>query len=435
MSTAQKLTLNQGQNEAAEGFFGFLFNEDEKEIIISGPGGVGKTHLLGHMIDDIMPRYYDTCKLMGILPEFDDVEMTATTNKAAEALSLSSGRPVKTIHSLMSLKPSNDHETGRSKIEKTGGWTVHQRKIIFVDECSMIDSPLYAAIHEGTHGCKIVYVGDHCQMAPVMEPISPIYRMGLKQYELTQPMRNSGQPALMALCQQLRNTVETGEFLPIYCVPGVIDHLTPQEMQAELDVAFLSQDHDNRILAYTNRQVVNFNEYIREIRGLDAEFQTGERLISSTAVQFKDRMMRVEEEVTILDQAGKTEHVQITPETSLEIRKTTLRSSLGHIYKDAQIPVDRNHFDNLLRWLKERKNWGRFFFLKEKFPDLRQRDASTVYKAQGSTLNTVYIDVENISSCTNADQAARMLYVAVSRPRTRIVFYGKLAEKYGGIIK
>ena len=37
-------TLNQGQKAAAEAFFEFLFDPNEKEFIISGPAGTGKTY-------------------------------------------------------------------------------------------------------------------------------------------------------------------------------------------------------------------------------------------------------------------------------------------------------------------------------------------------------------------------------------------------------
>ena len=79
--------LNQEQQAAADGFFQFLF-EDSKELIISGPGGVGKTFLMGYMIDTIMPRYAETCALMGIEAQYTEVVMTATTNKAAEVLGM-----------------------------------------------------------------------------------------------------------------------------------------------------------------------------------------------------------------------------------------------------------------------------------------------------------------------------------------------------------
>ena len=43
---------------------------------------------LARLIDKIIPEYFQSCKLIGIPPLFDSVEMTATTNKAAEVLSL-----------------------------------------------------------------------------------------------------------------------------------------------------------------------------------------------------------------------------------------------------------------------------------------------------------------------------------------------------------
>lgn len=426
------MPLNEGQGKAAEGFFQFLFSED-KEMIISGPGGVGKTHLMGHLIDVILPRYYDTCKMMGILPEYNSVEMTATTNKAADALSDATKRPTATAHSFLNLKVTDDYSTGESKLTRTGGWTVHGQKILFIDECSMIDTPLLSAIREGTIQSKIVYVGDHCQLAPIMETLSPIYRQGLPFFELTEPMRTND-PHLQALNQQLRNTVETGEFRPIKIVPGVIDWLDEAAMQQELAQVFKDQDHKSRILAYTNERVVLFNEFIREVRQLPFEFTTGEVLINNTAIKMKARMLSVEEELTVLSQSAATEMVVIAHDVSLEIRKTDLRSKYGEIFKDVPLPVDRTHFDSLVKHYKRQKNWNRYFHLRNTYFDLRQRDASTVHKIQGSTLETVYIDVGNISSCNFPNQVARMLYVAASRPRSRICFFGDLAPKYGGLI-
>lgn len=433
MNAIVKPPLNQGQRDAAEAFFTFLFTE-EPEFIISGPGGVGKTYLMGQLIDEVLPRYFDACKLLNIKPEYDSVVMCATTNKAAEALGLATGRPTQTIHSLMNLKVVDDYKTGQSKITKSMGWMVHERKIIFIDECSMVDTPLHEAIREGTHKCKIVYVGDHCQMAPVMESLSPIYRQGLTQHRLTEPMRNSGQTDLINLCNQIRDTVETGVFKPIQTVPGIIDWLDPVSMQQELTQVFSNQEHNNRILAYTNNQVVAYNQFIREVRQLPAEFTVGERLINNNAIQMKKRMLRIEEEVRVVYQSSDTEPFLVEPGVELEVRKTDLVTNYNETLKDMLLPVDREYFDALVRYYKRNKNWHKYFLLKNKIPDLRQRDASTVYKAQGSTLDTVYIDAANISTCTNADQAARMLYVAVSRARKRIVFYGSLAPKYGGLI-
>lgn len=433
---APAVGLNQEQQTAADGFFSFLFN-DEKEMGITGPGGTGKTHLMGVMIDKIIPEYFQSCKLIGIPPLFDSVEMTATTNKAAEVLSLAAGKPTSTVQSFLNLKVQEDYSTGQSKLTKTRNWMVHERKILFVDEGSMVDTPLYNMVHEGTQGCKIVWVGDHCQMAPVMEPISPIYRVPMTIYHLTQPMRTNV-PELHALNQQLRTTVETGEFKPIKIVPGTIDWYTDQQMELAIQAHFSQQTLDARILAYTNKRVVEYNDHVRSLRNLPDEFTVGEQLINNTAIPLRRYMLSVEEEVEILSIKPKTTALWIDnfegQDIEIEVYECDIRNRLGMTFTDVKLPKDRAHFTAILKWLSSRKNWPRYYDLKKQVLDLRQRDGSTVYKAQGSSLDTVFIDATNISTCHNPSQAARMLYVAASRARKHIVFYGELAQKYGGLI-
>ncbi|QWY83507.1 ATP-dependent DNA helicase protein [Rhizobium phage RHph_X2_28B] len=422
--------LNQGQKAAAEAFFQFLFTPG-KGFIISGKAGVGKTFLMSHIIDKVIPQYHETCKLMGITPEFEGVTMNATTNKAAEVLSVATGRPTGTIHSFLALKVTEDFNTGKSYLTKTRDWRVHERQIIFIDECSMIDSELYSILQEGTHQCKIVYVGDHNQLAPVMEKISPVYKQDYPFYELLEPMRNNGQPALMDICAQLRNSVETGEFNPIQIVPGVIEHLDNHEMEQQIDLMFNHQTLDTRILAYTNKRVLQYNDHIRSLRKLPDEFIEGEYLVNNSAVKVGRRMLSVEEEVTIQKIHNRSK-IEVVRDVEMEVLNVTLETRLGE-YLESQIPVNRPHFAELVKYFARQKNWERYYHLKQNFPDLRQRDSATVHKSQGSTYDSVFIDLGDISTCTHSDQAARMLYVAFSRAKNKVYLYGNLADKYGGL--
>lgn len=431
-------TLNVGQQHAADVFFQFLFSAD-KEMILSGAGGTGKTHTMGELIDVVLPKYFETCKLLGIEPKFDEVHMTATTNPAASVLSLATKRPTSTIHSFLGLKVTDDYSTGKSKLTKIPGrWMVHENQIIFLDEAFTADTPLYNLIQEGTHNCKIVYVGDHCQLAPVMELVSPITRLGIPMVKLTQSMRNAEQPALMDVCQQLRNTVETGEFHPITIVPGVIDWLDDEDMQREIADHFTHQTNEARILCYTNDQVIAYNEHIRDLRQLPVEFQQGELLVNANSLKINDRMLAVEEQIEIVRQSGHTEHVPITKENgrevTLEIRRSDIISLRGEYYHDVKIPVDRDHYLRLLKYYQQMKHWALYFKLKAEFPDFRARDAATLHKAQGSSYTTTFIDVGNLSTCHNAVTAARLLYVGFTRARNRVILYGNLAEKYGGLV-
>lgn len=425
-----KSPLNAGQQKAAEGFFEFLLG-NQKELIISGPGGVGKTFLMGHLIDTIIPHYLEICKMMGLNAIYNSVQMTATTNKAAEVLGKATGRPTSTIHSLLRLRIQDDWNTGATKLVKGRDWEVHSNKILFIDEASMIDGALLNMIHEGTINCKIVYVGDHCQLAPITEVLSPIYRMNLPFYELTEPMRNSEQPALMAVCNQLRQTVETQQFKPIRVVPGVIDYLDGDQMEKAVNTAFLNPENPYRMLCYTNRRAVDYNNHIRGIRNYGEFFEEGEMVVNNSAVFVNGIMMSVENEYEIVE-VGESQHVEIDYETFLEVRKCTLRGV--HNTVCPLIPVSREHFESLVKYFAKQKNWVKYFHLKNNFPDLRPKDAATVHKAQGSTYDTVFIDLEDVSACRNPSQAARLLYVAFTRARQRVVLYGRLAPKYGGIV-
>lgn len=434
LATIPSVRLNDGQQEAADAFFAFLLRPDP-EFIISGPGGTGKTFLMSYLIDNILPKYFQTCQLMGIEPEYEEVVMTATTNKAAEVLAVATQRPADTVHKFLGLKVKDDFRTGMSVLTQTTAWTVHEKKILFIDESSMIDSQLLHFIKEGMHKSKIIYVGDHSQLAPVMEPISPVYRTEKPFYQLLEPMRNNNQPALMEVCAQLRETVQTGIFKPIQIVPGVIDHINDAELQIGMETLFQTQTLDSRILAYTNARVMQYNDHIRQMRQLPNEFIEGEFLVNNSAIQLKERMMTVEEELTVVSRGKDIIDVPIQGDVSLKVRSYDLESRIGEILPNILIPVDRGHFDELLRYYKRIKNWPKYYYLKNTYPDLRPRDAATVHKSQGSTYENVFIDLGNISTCHQPNAVARMLYVAFTRPRSRIFLYGELAQKYGGLAR
>lgn len=423
--------LNQGQQAAADGFMEFLLG-DGIECIISGPGGVGKTFLMGHLIDSIIPAYQNMCEILGIQQKYGAVYMTATTNKAAEVLSLATQRPAETVHSFMNLVLKDDFKTGKSNLTRSRAWHIHEGLILFIDECSMIDRNLLKEIRDSTHNCKIVYVGDDKQMSPVGEDRSPIYNQRLPFFELTEPMRNNGQPALQAICAQMRHSVDTLEFKPIQLVPGVIDQATDADIEQMLLASFHDQDHQNRFLSFTNRKVVDYNNYIRWMRQLPQAITAGEHLINNSAVRIREFMLSVERGVEILKIEDTPVPVEIEDGVNLYVRHADIRTDLGEEITQIPIPSDYEHYHQLIKFYGRTKNWTKYFLLKNNYPDLRPRDASTVYKAQGSSLDVVYIDLSDIGSCNIASQVARMLYVAVSRARTRIVLYGQLPDKYGG---
>jgi hypothetical protein len=430
------MQLNQGQQAASEAVFSFLMS-DSREFNISGPAGVGKTFMMKHIMDTLLKEYEAACLMLGQKPVNYSVVLTATTNKAAEVLQEATGYPVFTIHSHMNLKVQDDYATGQSKITKTTQWVVHNNQIIFVDEASMVDQKLHKLILEGTDKtCKIIYIGDHCQMAPVMETISPVYSTPMHFVQLTEPVRNADQPALQAICSQARDTVETLQFRPIQPVPGVIDYVTDEEAVAWIDQTFKTETLDERVLCYTNTRVQEYNEYIRNLRGYPDLLTQGEIVINNSAFAVGGMMLRVEQDVIVTDVLSKPYMKAVDPDDSFvqlelyDLLITPLKGKKADL--KVSVPANPEHYKSLLRYYAGRKKWAVYYNIKNGHPDLRAKAAATVYKAQGSTYDTVFLDLTNIGKCTQADQVARMLYVGLSRAKNRILLHGQLPPRYLG---
>lgn len=427
------MALNQDQKEAERKLLKFLAAKDQKEFSISGPAGVGKTFFMGHVVSETLQEFYDTSKLLGNEYTPYNPVFTATTHKAAQALRAATGREVKTIHSHIAVKPVKDFDTGRKVLKKTGNWEVHSRQMVFIDEASMIDSRLYELINQAfDKTCKIIYLGDHCQLAPVMEDLSLVYANPLPSAQLNQPMRNAGQPALMALCNQLRDTVETGIFHPIQEVPGVIDHLDEAQAQTYIDQTFVQEGADARVLAYSNPRVMSYLEHIRNIRGYPTEFVPGERVINNEMfILSPDLAIPTESELEVIEKV-KNSHLKYASTNSDKdacFEVYTLAMRRGNSTFQVNVPSDPEHYRQLLKYLAARKEWRMFYQLKESIPDLRPTDASTVHKSQGSTYDEVFLDLTNIGSCTSNSEIARMLYVGASRARNRVVLWGELPAR------
>lgn len=422
-------TPNADQEAAAEQFFRFLMSDD-KEFRLSGGGGTGKTSLMQHIMKNVVPEYASACKLLGQTPVDYTIVLTATTNQATEVLYERTKYPAQTIHSFMNLKVKEDFKTGETRCERTDNWVVHTRTLLFIDEASMIDAALYKFIQQGTDKtCKIVYLGDMYQLAPVKEKLSMVYREKTNTAELLTPVRNASQPALVNLCNQMRRNVDELTFPDIQPVPGVIEYLDDSQAQQFLDRTFPDPNVDCRVLAYSNARVVEYNQYIRALRGLPSGYCAGEELVVASAYAEGNQVLRVQQQVTVTaNLCGQYVERFFDGEIEMDVYRIRIKTR-GGLSLDVRQPVFPEHLKEVKNYLARTKAWRKLYTLKNKFPDLRPRDASTVYKAQGSTFESVFLDLTNIGKCTDNTQIARMLYVGVTRPTTRLYLYGSLPAR------
>lgn len=431
--------LTSSQQAAADAFFEFLMKED-KTFVISGGAGTGKTFTMAHLKNNVLKEYQANCKMLGIAEEYNDVIFTATTNKAAEVLEKATGENTKTIHSLLGLKVTEDYKTGKTFIQPTNRTQPIQGKILFIDESSMIDTELYKFIEELCSTSKVIFVGDHAQMAPVNEEISPIY-LNVDPHNfvfLDKPVRNAGQPALVDLCAQLRDTVENGIFHPIEPVPGVIEYLEPQEMSNKVTEYFTEFNDSAKILCYTNSRVMAYNDHIRDMRGKPHHFEKEDILIVASAFVQGTKMLGVEREVEVIEitdepRDGGYKGYAKEFDGPLMYREATVTARSGNMVTvRGRVAENPEHLRAVLKSLSRKKDWQQYFAVKNSYMDLRDRDACTVYKSQGSTYETVFIDIGNIGTSRDAAQVARMLFVGASRATTKVYLYGQLPGRYIG---
>jgi hypothetical protein len=394
---------------------------------ISGGAGTGKTYLIAEMADNLLK--YQNKQTM------HTVAVTATTNKAAAVIADAMphrAQQIQTTYSFMNLRVQENFKTGAIKVIPTANWEVHSGHLIIVDECSMVNQALFDYLMKGTDStCKIIFVGDENQLSPVKENISPVYTTNMPSATLTMAVRNANQQALMDVCEQAKQTVLTGVFTPIVEVPGVIDFVDGTTAQGIVEREFRQQNSMKRIICYTNQRVIQYNSFIRDIRSYVKAFEVGEILINNTTVELsgKERLYTDQVLEVIKVSAEYISHDIIKGET-IPMISLTLRdiSTLQEFFVDSfQDPNDRTA---VLKYYSGSKNWEPYFRIKKTYADLRSISASTTHKAQGSTFDTVIVDLADIGKSTNKEQTARLQYVALSRPKSHLIIRGQLPGRY-----
>ena len=171
------ITLTKDQQSAMDAFIQFLTDPIETVFVLSGYSGTGKSSLVKVLLDKL-PSITKTIKLVDPKYKNYEVELTATTNKAAESLSYLTGAGVRTIHSYLGLRVETDHKNKVTKLVPSK-LDPKTNTLIFIDEASYIDNELLGLIFKLTKDCKIVFMGDPAQLTPVKSKGTPVFDANL----------------------------------------------------------------------------------------------------------------------------------------------------------------------------------------------------------------------------------------------------------------
>lgn len=430
LSPSQKIALEQLEI--------FYLDPKAKTFLLAGSAGTGKTYLLREFLNQL-PEFKKTLKMLD--PKAVNEELfpfiTATTNKALAAMEeilngTYAGDNLTTIYSQMGLKVTNDYKTGEQKLTKTIRLTSQPNSLIVIDECSMVSRELLQYINGVFIGnSKIIYIGDPYQLPPVKEKMSPVFVKPDYKFELLEPQRQNTNSSILALANKFRDIIRKDVYPPIPNWPD-LSNLDPEVIWTNDPGSFLYEiEHQfdskqDRVLAWTNQTVRDYNAHIRQSMGIPQDLQIGERVILADSYRtnsptYFNKLLRGDTIFRIHD-------ILPNPEKYLEIKdyKIYILEDEKHVKTKYNVYVP-NNYNNIKAAMKKAarlKDWKMYFDLKDNFADLRSIYASTVHKAQGSTFRKVFIDLNDIGKNTKWYEIARLLYVAISRASEQVIIYG-----------
>lgn len=423
------ITLTSDQQNALEQFTQFLSDPSEQVFVLEGYSGTGKTTLVKILLDQL-PALMKTVRLINPQVKRYDVELTATTNKAAENFGMITGHSVSTIHSFLGLRVNTDYHTGKTTLLPGRNSSPKEGHLLFIDESSYIDRDLLNWIFKLTRNCKIVFMGDSAQLTPVKSSSTPVFdASNFMKARLTQVVRQpvkgglDGEVAplhpIAAWAEQLRNTVESGVWTSFTPDGFHIQRMDRDAFNQAVEAEFCREDwryNQSKLLAWTNKRVIEYNHFIRDRAKGDPCFQVGDYAICNSFVSSRKKSIKTDQTVCITG---------IGPDV-------VVHGVLGNwVTLDYQaemfFPKSMEAKKALIKEARNRDEFGVAYEAENEWIDLRAAYAQTVNKSQGSTYDKVFIDLDDIARCTSGDQIARMLYVGASRARNHVYLTGDLA--------
>lgn len=411
------ITLTTDQQNALEAFNRFLVDPIETVFVLSGYSGTGKTTLVKTLLEQL-PNFMKTVRLLNPTVEDYPVMLTATTNKAAENFSQLTNREVTTIHSFLGLRVNTNYETGvttlipKSMVPKEG-------VLLFIDEASYVDSNLLRLIFKLTNKCKIVFMGDPAQLTPVKSAGTPVFTSHFTGAHLSQVVRQAEGNPIVDLSTKFRETVNSGEFFSFTPDGYAIKYLERSDFNKAIESEFTRPDwkyQDSKVLAWTNKCTIGYNHAVRDHVKGDPDFQIGDYAVCNKYIQVGGRNIKTDQLVQI---------TKISPDTAVygvEGNHYTLDNSVT-----AFMPKSLAEKNALIKKARACEEYQIVEAAENQWIDLRAAYACTVNKAQGSTFDRVFIDLDDIKRCNSGDQIARMLYVGVSRARKQVFLTGDIA--------
>jgi len=447
MTDINSIKLIPSQESVFDQLCHFCLDSPAQFITVKGHAGTGKSTIITKMVNEVGRR--------------KAIALTAPMHKAKNVLNRMAHEcsapvaDIRTIYSMLGLKPSSDGEVREIVRGGHGKW--EDIDIICLDEASQVNRALYAAVVDAVRRSqfsdrplKVIFIGDELQLPPVGEEASMIFSEAEHQVlSLTEPLRFTEGNPIIQLAQHLRDcilseertypTLETrkgeGGTTGIYVLP-------PSKFKAWQHQGFKHPKYEAdpdmfRTVAWRNETVRSYNDGIRRAIYGDASSQPFLRLekvlAAGPVIQLEPGMpvaaddymteiiMSTDAEGWIIDIEEMTH--PFIPKEFGEYKVLRLEIGGGEagaidayvLHEDSQPQFNRMLNQLSTKAKKEKRLWRTFWGLHNMVADIRPAHAITAHRSQGSTYQNCFVDVADIMANWNWTESLKCLYVACTR--------------------
>lgn len=261
-------------------------------------------------------------------------------------------------------------------------------------------------------------------------------------------MRQAKESPIIQIATKLRKCIETQEFMDL---KEIVKEECSEEIECFIDKkkfieSYYSDENwykENKILAsYTNNEVDDFNTLIRDQywKEKGTSLLKIDSYLSGDMIRFKENLSSdglFQKSERTLFHNGEEVMINIVKyiyhqETKLKFWKCTVLGRSQNKFFRVIDPDSIITYNKLLlkfancakdnRYPYNKLSWKKYFSLKNAFAKVQYIFASTIHKLQGSTYDTVHIDLASLlnNKQMSDDLKYRLAYVAITRARKKV---------------
>lgn len=448
-------SLNGQQVEALNNLAEFVQKDGASATVLSGSAGTGKSSIVKILIE-----YINT-----VQPR-TSIQMATPTHKAKAVLnSLTGQNSAVTLHKLLKLKPNLDIEDFDVRDLEFHMDIVleffNYNTIYIIDECSMINDALYDLIISklAKGGDKVIFIGDAAQLSPVkQDTLSKCFvDVDYPGYILTEVMRQVENNPLTKVLVGLRNSSRRGFESEISEDSGVICHEDSKSFAIAMQKSiagtnYAKTPYKNKVMAYTNNRVDQLNTFIRsKILKFTKPVERGDLLIGNDSYRrgnIPDPIIHNGSDYVVLNMDPTIKNITYCgniPGYNVRLYDTVEKFQFTVFLVDPE--ADQSIYDHLgemqegirlsaiakgISGWERKKLWSAFYEILESYVTFRPiinrgrhiRNATfrhgyaiTVHKSQGSSYDSVFVDMTDVMTCRDPILTRQLQYVSLSRAR------------------